>query len=144
MATKILSNTILVGVIFAALAVGVSVQAQTTTTTTEPTFPIAELGGCADRTACKAYCDIETNRSACSSYAKSRGLKRPEQAQNNSDRSKLLEKIKTDGGPGKCGVNASDPVQACKTYCDDTTHIQTCVAYGKTHSLFKGEALQKA
>ena len=143
MATKTLSNTILVGVVFAALAIGVSVQAQTTTT--EPTFPITELGGCADRTACKAYCDIEANYSACSSYAQSRGLKRLEQAQqNNTDRSKLLEKIKTDGGPGKCGANASDPVQACKAYCDDTTHIQACVAYGKTHSLFKGEALQKA
>ena len=143
MATKTLSNAILAVFVFSALVVGVSVQAQTTSS--EPTFPIAELGSCADRAACKAYCDIESNHSTCSSYAKSRGLKRAEQVQqSNSERSKLSEIIKANGGPGKCGVGASDPVQACKTYCDDTAHIQTCVAYGKTHSLFKGEALQKA
>lgn len=143
MVTKTLSNSIFLAFIFAALAVGVSVHAQTTSSGS--TFPITELGNCADRTACKTYCDTEANRSVCASYAQSHGLKRSQQTQQRApDRSKLLEAISADGGPGKCGVGATDPVQTCKIYCDSTAHIETCVAYAKSHSLFTGEKLEKA
>ena len=38
------------------------------------TFPVADLGGCESKEACKAYCDIETNKESCLSFAESRGL----------------------------------------------------------------------
>src|SRR3989344_2614075 len=37
-------------------------------------FPIAELGGCEDRLACKAYCNEPSNQDVCVALAKRYGL----------------------------------------------------------------------
>lgn len=100
------------------------------------TFPIAELGGCADRDACKAYCADETNRAACEEFAANHGL-----AEHGDARASAALK---DGGPGACARGARDPQKACHAYCDSANHIQECVAYGKSHGLLTGDQLAEA
>jgi hypothetical protein len=62
------------------------------------TFPVAELGNCADKAACKAYCDDAANLDECVAFASSRGLMNKDE----SDKAKNFAKtIKGGGGPGK-------------------------------------------
>ncbi len=37
-------------------------------------YPVAELGSCADKTACKTYCDKPANIDACLSFAEKNNL----------------------------------------------------------------------
>ncbi len=114
------------------------------------TFPIPELGNCADRAACKAYCNDVANQSACQSFAEAHGL--TVRAQSNPDtgsqgdtgtNDKLLA-IQKDGGPGNCAVGASNPEKTCRAYCNATAHIQECVSYGKSHGFLRGDQLAQA
>ncbi len=43
-------------------------------TTANLQFPIADLGGCTDKDACRAYCDDPTHRDACFTFAQTHGL----------------------------------------------------------------------
>jgi hypothetical protein len=95
-----------------------------TTATTAVTFPVAELGSCASKEACKAYCDVESHRDACLSFAESHGLMKKE----DTDKARLILKLK---GPGGCvGL-------ACKTYCADTTHQDACESFAAEHGLLR-------
>lgn len=121
------------------------------------TFPIPELGNCADRLACKAYCDDPANRDACTSFAEAHGItvhaspkssdshdsQSNTQSHNQSDGQKV-QAIQKDGGPGQCAVGASDPMKACHAYCNDASHIEECVAYGKSHNILNPDELQRA
>lgn len=80
-------------------------------------FPIAELGGCADKEACKVFCDDAANVVACAEFAQKHGLadKRSVEA---------AKKIQA-GGPGGCNSDES-----CHAYCDDAGHENECVEYG--------------
>ena len=121
----------------AALAFASRAHAETTPTLT---FPIPELGGCASREACKAYCSDSVNQSACQAFAVSHNLK----AATSTDDGVKLKAIKANGGPGNCAKGATDPKAACKAYCDSTEHMDECVSYGKDHRLFTADRLGKA
>lgn len=116
------------------------------------TFPVAELGNCASKSECRAYCDIDgpfaedltdsqkgERRDACQSFASSRrlGNKQPEAVNK-------FNVVKEDGGPGGSCGKEKDPIFACKTYCDSTAHVSECVAYAKKHNLFEGKELKEA
>ena len=104
------------------------------------TYPIAELGGCEDRLACKAYCADESNEDTCEEFAASYGISSAPRI----DKSEKLKSVQKDGGPGQCAVGADDPQASCKAYCDSTEHIDECVSYGKSHGLLTGEQLAEA
>lgn len=108
--------------------------------TEDITFPVAELGGCTSRDACKAYCSDSANRTACHAFAVSHSLK---VAASTADGSKLRVLLKADGGPGGCAIGATDPKTACRAYCDSRENIDVCVAYGRSHNLFTGERLNE-
>ena len=45
------------------------------------TYPIAELGGCADQAACKAYCNDSAHITECVAFAEAHGLMKKEEAE---------------------------------------------------------------
>lgn len=102
-------------------------------------FPVAELGGCADKTACKAYCDEEKNAEACYSFAEKHGL-----GASREEVEESLKELEEDGGPGGCAEDEKNPTLACKRYCDSPANIGECVAYAKDHQLLEGEELEEA
>lgn len=105
-------------------------------------YPIVELGGCADKTSCKAYCDISEHQEVCEDFAASYGVsKAKERKEERATRKELAVK---DGGPGNCAANTDNPEKSCHTYCDAPEHMNECVAYGKSRGLLKGNELEEA
>ncbi len=142
MNTKTRSNSILGFVLIVTALVFFSVVASRVQAASifDITYPIAELGGCEDRLACKAYCEDEDNRSACEEFASNYGISSAPKI----DKSEKMKQVKEDGGPGQCAAGAEDPQASCKAYCDSIEHIDECVAYGKSHGLLTGEQLVEA
>ncbi len=90
-------------------------------------FPIAELGGCESKEACKAYCDDPANVSACVDFAKAHGLVKGEDGER---AKKFGRAIDERGGPGGCRTPG-----ACKLYCDDVAHLAECIAFAEEHDI---------
>ena len=141
---KILSNK----EVSVTLAFGIAISAIFISSTTfaksifDITFPVAELGGCADKTACKAYCEVAENQSACESFAVQYGIGNV--AEKKQERQSRIETIAKDGGPGHCALNATNPETSCRAYCSVKDHMNECVLYGKEHGLMKGKDLDDA
>ncbi|MFZ2167657.1 MAG: hypothetical protein WAV50_02165 [Minisyncoccia bacterium] len=144
MNTKTHSNSISALALFAtavaALVFSMNVSRAHAATIFDITFPIAELGSCTDKDACKAYCTLEANQDACEQFAADHGITTAPKSVGE-DRAKAVQ---GDGGPGKCAVGAKDPQASCKAYCDSTDHIDECVSYGKEHGLLVGQQLIEA
>ncbi|MBX4215467.1 hypothetical protein KW797_00765 [Candidatus Parcubacteria bacterium] len=91
------------------------------------TFPVAELGNCADQGSCKTYCNDSANMPACVEFAKSHGLI----SQAEADRGKIFaEQLKKDGGPGGC-----KSAEECKVYCENVANLKACIEFAKKHKL---------
>ena len=101
-------------------------------------FPIAELGNCASREECKAYCDTEENFASCRGFASRHNLR------GKSESEEKFEIVREDGGPGGCAKNSEDPMESCRTYCDTALNMKECVAYAKKHNLMQDEELEEA
>ena len=97
-------------------------------------YPVAELGNCADKAACKAYCDLPQNAPACLEFAGKNSLMSAQELQE-------AEKFLALGGkgPGGCADKA-----ACETYCDDTRHTAECVKFAVENGLLSGQELDEA
>lgn len=94
------------------------------------TFPISELGGCADKTSCKAYCDEGAHMSECVAFAEAHGL----MSKADATRAKTFAThVKQKSGPGGC-----DSPKSCRSYCEDISHIEECVAFAERNG-FMGE-----
>jgi len=102
-------------------------------------YPISELGNCADRSACKAYCEEPANEALCTTFAREYGIQKPVPQEETK-----FAVVKTDGGPdGTCGYS-KDPIASCRAFCNDAMHIDMCVQYGEKHNLFAKETLKSA
>jgi hypothetical protein len=97
------------------------------------TFPIPELGSCADKASCKAYCDESDHMTECVAFAQAHGLMDKEEGVR---AKKFASRVAAGDGPGGC----SSPGM-CKAYCEDITHIDACVAFAEKHD-FKGESFE--
>ncbi len=86
-------------------------------------FPIAELGGCSSREACKLYCDQSANRDACFSYAQKSGLM-------NKEKVAAAKLILSKKGPGSCNSKES-----CRAYCTDSSNHEECLSFAQTHKV---------
>ncbi len=96
-------------------------------------FPVAELGGCADKDACKAYCNEPEHAGACSAFAEKYGLGGPSETKK--DFRKFAEAVEADGGPdGKCG-RTEDPIRACESVCNEQTNMKACLEYAISRNL---------
>jgi len=91
-------------------------------------FPIAELGNCEDKEACREYCKIKENESACTAFGLARGLINKEKAEK---AEKFQEKLRLfKAGPGGC-----DSGYACREYCSNFNNIEECVAFAEDNGL---------
>lgn len=127
--------SILISGILVAGAITSSRAAQTAgPVTPEISYPVAELGNCADKSACKAYCDESANTEACLSFAGKNNLMSPEEVT-------AAKNFKNAGltGPGGCkGKNE------CKTYCGNSEHMDECVTFAEKNGLMSGQQLAEA
>lgn len=97
-------------------------------------FPIAELGNCQDKDACKKYCDEPVNVEACINFAEKNNLMSNEEAS-------LARKI-TSGelkGPGGCTTK-----DKCEAFCDDVKNIDECVTFAEQNQVMPAEELAEA
>lgn len=92
------------------------------------TFPIPELGGCADLNSCTSYCDDPVNHTACEDYAKKKGFYEPDKVQ--SADSELF-----DDAQAALSCNSSE---SCFTFCSDPANHQRCDAFAKEQDVIGG------
>ncbi|MDO8469917.1 MAG: hypothetical protein Q7S84_02795 [bacterium] len=96
-------------------------------------YPVPELGNCANEAACRTYCDVPANLSACLTFAETHDLmSRGEVAM-----ARRFEKVGT--GPGGCTGRES-----CDRYCDNIAHIDECISFAEEHDLIPPEELAEA
>ena len=120
--TLFIASIFLIGVFFVSPAGAVSIF--------DITFPIPELGNCADQSSCKAYCDDEANRDACVDFGRQHGFIDEDEAERIS---KLPET-----GPGGCVGK-----DVCRDYCNDESHFDECLSFAEEHGLLPKEEIEK-
>lgn len=111
-----------------ALSVGIAASAASLF---DITFPIPELGNCANREECKSYCDDLSHADACSAFATAHGI-------GNAQSAKQAAAL-PDSGPGGCKTATE-----CKTYCDDTAHFDECISFAEAHGLMSKKEIREA
>ena len=113
-------------------------SATTQTETLSPaqiTFPIPELGNCADKNSCKSYCDIAENAESCLSFAESHRLMKSDEIA----RARKMASIARTGGPGGCKNKGE-----CANYCEASTdRLTECLAFAEKTGLVPQEELRQ-
>lgn len=89
------------------------------------TFPVPELGNCANVTTCSAFCSQTQNHDACYQYALTHKLY-PPQATASITADKYLTDAKSFLG--------CDGYIACKTYCSDSVNKTKCSEFSQVES----------
>lgn len=88
------------------------------------TYPVAELGNCADKSACAAYCEKAENMDACIDFASNNGMISQEEA---AIAKKAIVKIKAGETPGGCSSKES-----CESFCQDKTdNLDECLTFAQ-------------
>lgn len=98
------------------------------------TFPIAELGSCGDKAACRVYCDDAAHMTECVAFAESHGLMNTEEA---SRAKRFAETIVAGSGPGGC----TSP-RACQEYCENVAHLDACMTFAEKNKFTGPEYAQ--
>jgi len=85
-------------------------------------YPISELGSCADKKACKNYCEKSENMEACISYGEKNKLMTTEEVKT----SKLVvNKIKEGKMPGNCKDKLT-----CESFCQgNVANLESCLSF---------------
>lgn len=89
-------------------------------------FPVAELGNCASKEACRTYCEDAAHMTACVSFGEKNNLISAEDA----TRAKEFADVLRGEGPGQCKDK-----NTCESYCADVTHMDECITFAEKHSL---------
>src|SRR3989344_8328547 len=98
-------------------------------------YPIKELGNCADKSECKTYCDKKENQGACLDFAGQKGMMKKADI----DQAKKMLKLDEDGTntPGNCRGE-----DECDAYCGGTAHLDECVDFGEKAGLISPEEVK--
>jgi len=104
------------------------------------TFPIAELGNCANFSDCRNYCEDPVNRDTCIDFAKKKGFYQ----ETSTRHEEILKSAK-----GELGCDSEN---ACKAVCEQEVNHNKCFAFakkynlggGQVHDPSKSEILEKA
>jgi len=132
---NILRVSILIIGILVAGTITSSVVAQTDgQATPEISYPVAELGNCADKAACKVYCDEPANIDACLNFAEKNGMMSKEEI-------KVAKNFKKTGMTGPGGCKGKDE---CKTYCNGPEHMDECITFAEKNGMMSSEQLGEA
>jgi hypothetical protein len=97
-------------------------------------FPIPELGNCANPDACKAYCDLPENVVACVDFGEKHNLIPKEEIKN---ARKFIESGSS--GPGGCSGK-----EECEAYCDNMDNMDECIDYAIKNDLMPPHELEEA
>ena len=100
----------------------------------EISYPVAELGNCADKAACKTYCDEQANIDACLSFAEKNNLMSKEEI-------KVAKNFKKTGMTGPGGCKGKDE---CKAYCNGPDHMDECITFAEKNGMMSSEQLGEA
>ncbi|MDP2665578.1 MAG: hypothetical protein Q8P23_02975 [bacterium] len=133
MKNKLLSAGILgIGLIVSSLILTNGAFAQTAEDSIQ--FPVAELGDCKDKEACKVYCDDADHIDACLAFAEKNNLM-------SEDELATAKKFMEAGGkgPGDCTGKES-----CEAYCNDINHIDACIAFAEKAGILSPDKLAEA
>ncbi|MDO8594775.1 MAG: hypothetical protein Q7R93_04675 [bacterium] len=135
MKNNLLSASILAfGLVVSSLIMVNGVSAQTPLDTIQ--FPVAELGNCKDKSACKVYCDDPSHIDACVTFAEKNGLMSPEQlAEAKQVQAAIAKGVKPPACNGK---------KECDAYCEEPSHMKECIAFGEASGFLKGRELEDA
>ena len=120
-------------------AYGAFAHAQTPSGESSITFPVAELGNCGSKDACKSYCGDPANIEACVVFGKTHGLMNQEEA---SRAQKFAKTLQSSGGPGGC----RSP-QECDKFCSTLANLETCIKFAeeqgiKDENITEGKKIQ--
>ena len=87
-------------------------------------YPIAELGGCKDQSACKDFCAKGENMLACVNFAEKKGMLSGEDLRI----SKIVaQKVANKETPGGCSTK-----ETCESFCQGKVdNINECIAFGE-------------
>ncbi|MBX4211394.1 MAG: hypothetical protein KW806_01170 [Candidatus Yanofskybacteria bacterium] len=127
----LLSKSLLLGFILLGTWAGYTLAAPSD----DVTFPVSELGDCANKEACRQYCNQPSHMEACTTFAQTHKLITSEKAA----QAKKLIRLLQQGGPGDC-----KSVETCKTYCEDSSHSQECLAFAQKNNLKPAAEIEKA
>lgn len=118
----------------AVLADKVFAQEQETAGAANIQYPVKELGNCKNETACKSYCDKPENIEPCLDFAEKNNLMSEQEIE-------MAKRFAAAGDKGPGGCRGKDE---CENYCNDTSHINECIAFGEEHNLIPPEELAEA
>ena len=112
----------------------VKVVAQEITNTASIQYPVAELGNCQDKAACKLYCNNPENIEVCLGFA---------------EKNNLMTKAEIDTAKKFTAINVKKPggctaKDSCEAYCDDISHIDECITFATENDLIPPKELEEA
>lgn len=98
-------------------------------------FPIAELGGCENKSECKSYCDDIEHINECIAFAEKHNLMNEREVR---DAREFADRgIRR--GPGSCTTH-----DECEAYCENVNNIEECLAFAEKHDILPKEELKEA
>ncbi|MBI5457999.1 hypothetical protein HY971_04735, partial [Candidatus Kaiserbacteria bacterium] len=121
-------GAVVLGALFVLSAALASAQESTVT------FPVGELGNCASKSECHAYCDNLANIKKCVAFAESHGLMSAEEAR----QAREFERL---GGKGPGGCTSKD---SCESFCEKPGNMRQCLDFAKQSGMMSAEELQEA
>lgn len=126
-------SIIVIGILIAGVIVSSSIVKADETSASEISYPIAELGNCADKAACKVYCDKTENVDACLSYAENNNMMSSEELES-------AKNFKKEGmiGPGQCKGK-----DECQKYCSAPDNMDECITFAEKNGLMSNDKLEK-
>ena len=137
MKTKIFISFIFAIFLLTGLTISVSEVFAQAQETDNIQYPVAELGNCEDKEACKIYCDKPENIKTCVNFAEKNNLMSQEELQ---EVKKFMAVIDSGvKGPGGC-INP----RVCEKYCDNISHINECISFAEENNLIPPPELEEA
>jgi len=91
-------------------------------------------GGCKGKDECEAYCNNIDHIDECISFAEENNLMPPEELE---EAKKVQAAIKRGVKPPSCGNK-----KQCDIYCDQSEHMEECVAFGIEAGFIQGQELE--
>lgn len=135
MNNKIFYVSILVtGVMFVGVTASSVAAASNIKNISTVSYPVVELGNCADKEACKIYCDKSENVDACLSFAQKNNLMSSEEIN-------TAKNFKKTGMIGPGGCKGKDE---CKAYCNGPEHMDECITFAEKNGMMSGKKLEEA
>lgn len=91
------------------------------------TFPVVELGSCANFSECRSYCEDPVNQNTCVDFSKKKGFYKEEQAGQDSQ---FWQRTKTGLG--------CDSMESCQAFCEQSANFDKCNSFAKKQGMSGG------